>query len=754
MAITQTSCSNCGKPVSRGEPCPHCGEDLVGLDDVTVQPGDTCTFEVDGDALGLEAELVEVSVAIIDEWADLLSRNVFTAQLIGCVPLEGEADDLTEKAEEEWFLVEELKEELPQGFEEASGVEDLPVRFPIGQKNLGEGEVLLYRNNAGVSLAELVALANRRLTIRHVADIFAGILESVQSLHEHGFVHAYLNPELIRIRVRGTQLGVPLAAEEDEGRSEIGDLEDSGSIGDEDTSVETPEDEEESEAEEDDEGGDEWGSSQYDETKPHAPLRVRMAEVESEEISEIQEGHSLGEETSGVNEEGMSGENWIRRLGIASSEVETNSGGAAMSVGQGEKELLPVDREGHELEAVFDSTAGLFPHDEVPRDLEVIPGFSPPEMYTRGGPGIAPASDVFGVGSVLYYLVSGRIPPVSVYTRHSPAIPARSFRPDFPPGLGPVIKRATRPDPEMRYPDVESLRGGFRNALEAIEDRTPEKREEVPTMFLAVDRHTGIAKRERNPVNQDNTFKGSSENGEFSLVVVADGVSTASYGSGEIASRLLIEVAEEVWNDILPAYLMDEPVGEIETVEHILEEANERIVEYVNERHKPFSGSAHEVMGTTGLVALYHRGRVTLGAVGDSRGYLQRGPGLEQITIDHNLWTLSILEGLSADDALAMSRGDALARCLGTFQLDEGELHPVPPGLDIFQFPVASGDTLLLTTDGLIDFAGGNIISAEENILATLLAEPDPALACLELILLANRGGGGDNIGLGVARFE
>ncbi|MFB6373524.1 MAG: hypothetical protein ABEN55_10510, partial [Bradymonadaceae bacterium] len=64
-------------------------------------------------------------------------------------------------------------------------------------------------------------------------------------------------------------------------------------------------------------------------------------------------------------------------------------------------------------------------------------------------------------------------------------------------------------------------------------------------------------------------------------------------------------------------------------------------------------------MGTTGLVALYHRGRVTLASIGDSRGYLQRGPGLEQLTIDHNLWTLSILEGLPADEALSMPRGDA-----------------------------------------------------------------------------------------------
>lgn len=158
-------------------------------------------------------------------------------------------------------------------------------------------------------------------------------------------------------------------------------------------------------------------------------------------------------------------------------------------------------------------------------------------------------------------------------------------------------------------------------------------------------------------------------------------------------------------------------------------------------------------MGSTALVAVIFDGLVTLGSLGDSRVYLQRDGSLEQMTIDHNLWTLSILEGLAADSALAMPHGDALARCLGTFIIEQGKLTAVDPQPDLFRFRVIGGDTLLFTTDGLVDFGGANLIASEDNILAVLLAEPDPALACLELILLANRGGGGDNIGLSIARF-
>ena len=736
---------------------------MTGENPAVIELGETYTFGVEPERFGLAGDELEVTVEIEDEWADLLSRTVFTAEVVECrvTGAEGEGAELSGRLDDRWMLVEELEHEYPRGLEELPSEGFSSLRRPLGGRTVEDSTVLLYRNDAGVSLAELSALADGELGVRQVADIFSAVLEGVSQLHSAGILHLYLNPDLIRVRVADTHVGVPLADMRDE-VSEASDLAETSSLGEEDTSVETPEAETEPEPDsQQDQRESSWGSSRYDETKPQMPLRVKMSEIDSDELPSIaEESSSLGEETTGVNEEGMSGNNWIREFGI-SPESHENRGeeseegrGASAEVGRESTGTLPSEREGLELEVVFDAISGLYSVDEIPGEVEIVPGFSAPEAYSRGGAALEEASDIFSLGMVLYYLISGRIPPASVYTRHAPAIPERNFRPDFPPGLGPVVKRATRPDAEMRYPDAEALRAGFESALEAIDDRTPSNREVMPGMTVAVDRHTGIAKRQRSPVNQDNVFKGTSEDGQFGLIVVADGVSTASYGSGEIASRLLIEAAEEAWNDVLPAYLMEETIDEGVIVGNILVDGNERIIEYVNERHTPFSGSAHEVMGTTGLVALYHRGQITLAAVGDSRGYLQRGPGLEQLTIDHNLWTLSILQGLPADEALSMPRGDALARCLGTFEMDDGYLEPKPPGFDIFQFPVSRGDTLLLTTDGLVDFAGANVISSEENILATLLAEPDPALACLELILLANRGGGGDNIGVSVAKFE
>ena len=76
--------------------------------------------------------------------------------------------------------------------------------------------------------------------------------------------------------------------------------------------------------------------------------------------------------------------------------------------------------------------------------------------------------------------------------------------------------------------------------------------------------------------------------------------------------------------------------------------------------------------------------------------------------------------------------------------------NSAPPLYDLYTFNLIPGDHVLLTTDGLLDYASQDIHDAEAVIARTILHVPNPALACLELILAANRGGGGDNIGVGL----
>ncbi len=753
MTMTDNMCPNCGTTVYDRDICPSCGADILDGPPKAVGIGEEFTFEVSAEDMAFELEDVELDepprleleLELCRRWSDRPDRTTFAARPRRLAPVDKSFDldlavaDLVDT----WYLVEDLGQReatfsLPQN------MRDHAIRFrtPIGESSTREGrQLLLYRNREGITLEQFVELQNGALTFPQVKTIFEALLEAVSDLHGCGYRHLRLAPSRIRIAEAEHEHGIPESL-----------LEPAPSTSESTHAVEVNIHEEPS---------SEWEFEHTDETQPQDISSLRDPDSTVDDLEPVDPDESSSDSPdSGQTEAVGSSGHWLESLDTQPSP----SGGAVsaqMPREKAEYDVEPawvsIECESHELdldvEIIFEAVDGVVEPDAEAEDLSGFEGYAPPELYRRTVETFEPLIDVFSLGSLLYFMIAGRCPPTSVYTRHTPALPARNFRLAFPPGCDPVIKRSTRPDPESRYPDLASMANAFEEAAERIEQRHTDD-VEPPRIEGAVERHIGIGKREQNPVNQDDVFRRTSRDGRLALMVVADGVSTATYGSGDIASAMVVREAEDVWDELIASYVQNEPICPFERVDDVIQRANECIVDYVNEHHTPFSGSPHEVMGTTALVALYHEGRVTLASVGDSRTYLQRGPGLEQLTIDHNLWTLSILNGMSADDSLSMPQGDALARCVGTFEIQNGTLRPTPPGADVVQFPIDAGDKLLLTTDGLIDFAGGNIETSEENILATLLSEPNPDLACLELVLLANRGGGGDNIGVGIADFE
>jgi protein phosphatase len=709
MELAKRTCPHCGKLTAGGSQCDHCGKPLESSEKQQPWLKEGTAFEValSGSALGLSGVDGDFTVELLcqEAWETFEDRRVFLA-----IPVEitGEAaeelsDDQRDAALELSFVVEEETQDEQIDNEETVTAFEGITRRPIYRNKRGDSRrVSVFKNDAGLALDEVMEVVASDLNPAQVKGVFLSILDAVEKLHTAGYLHLRLTPWTIRVKDDTDEAGLPLDFLSDS-------LAGAQSSADRTTEV----------LEETTAGSglhDATGLSEY--TEEDGPFEAEFGSDSGEDNEFLDHAQSTGELYVADTTQPPS----------EASEVET-------------------------LSVLFDSVDGYFPSDADFDRVPVIMGFSPPELVGPARADISEACDIFNLGLVLYFLIAGELPPVSVYTRHLPAVPARNLRPDFPPGLQSVISRATRPNPEDRYPNVDEFREDFLEACEVMDVRLDAESTGPRRTKIAVDRHVGIAKGQRNPTNQDNVFAASSDDGRFSLVVVADGVSTATYGSGDLASEVLAEEAENAWEEILPTYLMDEEMDAPNIIRDILARANQRIVDYVNENHSPFHGGPHEVMGTTSLVAIVEDEFVTLGALGDSRVYLQRGASFEQMTVDHNLWTLSILEGMSADSALAMPHGDALARCLGTFVVEDGTLVAVAPEPDLFRFRVTSGDTLLLTTDGLVDFAGANAIAAEDNILNVLLSEPNPALACLELILLANRGGGGDNIGVGIVKF-
>ena len=791
MSSNETECPSCGHMSQDSEWCDNCGAPLEAEATASskdspsahppkkewLEPGDTLTVACDLARLGEEGQFGPGRALLEIELLDLVEsssvRHICRARVQNIIEYDGEvAKDVLELAlKNTFFSLEELGALLGTRGESLPPELSSLVRVPVGESEHNEHLVRLFREDGSATLEEYLFNAQGQIDYTQVKQVFNSLLDLVESLHARGYIYLRLSPWTLRVKT--THPILDPRAMRNEG--EITEVEDEELPSD--TDVASPE-ELGLDAEFEDPAArtgnlaadDEAGEGEVASEEDHADA----TEQDAEEPQEIPAERPLSDALSGTDafEDEDDEDDLADADEGAEADVHETSNPLHDALDHLEEPLSEDTSPGFPgLEydadalsepfvqgierALLDGGFRFYRAGQDYQEVPVVVGFSPPEMFGRSRAEIGTHCDIFSLGMLLYFLISGELPPTSIYTRHIPAIPSRHFRPDFPMGLQTIINRATRPSPNERYADVASMRDSFERACELIEQRLEAMQvQKPPRIDQAVERHIGIAKRLRNPVNQDNVFGAKSPDSRFSLLVVADGVSTASFGSGDLASQQLTDVAIERWPSILERYMGDDPnFDEFQIIYELMCEANQRIIDYVNLNHFPFNGTPHEVMGTTALVAIINNGLVTLGALGDSRAYLQRGTSFEQVTIDHNLWTLSILDGSNADNALSLPHGDALARCLGTFKVKDHKLDVYNPAPDFFRFPVMSGDTLLMTTDGLIDFGGANTLASEDNILSILLAENNPALACLELILLANRGGGGDNIGMALAKF-
>jgi protein phosphatase len=399
-------------------------------------------------------------------------------------------------------------------------------------------------------------------------------------------------------------------------------------------------------------------------------------------------------------------------------------------------------------------TGGLYRADVLPARLSTIRGYTAPEIYTSDRarpPGTA--ADIFSLAMVAYFLVTRRDPPVGMHSSFMPALRVRDLEPTFPLEFARFFSAAACAEPDTRLGSIQELR----SILLHCHGRTQAPSPLADTLLFSVasETHTGIYKRLHNPTNQDVVFSACRPDHQLALLAVADGISTASMGSGDIASGLAGRRIQEAWDELLENPHALEHKGAAHWLTRLLNNINGDIVDWLNERFAPFAGDPALTMGTTCVLLLAWRGSAHVVSVGDSRAYLIRDRFMERITRDHNLMTLGIARGLDADNALMMPERDALARCVGVFDLlPDGFLQAVPPEPDHYAFVLQTGDRVLLCSDGLTDFAGASEDASELAILNALQNEPQPEIALLDLVQLANKGGGGDNIGAALLAAE
>src|SRR5690348_14143899 len=201
------------------------------------------------------------------------------------------------------------------------------------------------------------------------------------------------------------------------------------------------------------------------------------------------------------------------------------------------------------------------------------------------------------------------------------------------------------------------------------------------------------------------------------LFAVADGIGGAQ--AGELASSLAAAAVLDDSND-------GQGDGR-QRVDELIQEANRRIYQRQSE------DAALSGMGTTMTVAYVDDGHVWIGHVGDSRAYVVRDGGLDQLTEDHSLVAELVRSGrLSPEEAETHPQRSVVTRALGT-----------DPDVDVDTFSIAArpGDLFMLCSDGLTSMV------SDDGILEEISRNRgDLRAAAKALVRAANKGGGEDNI--------
>ncbi|MBN8626212.1 MAG: serine/threonine-protein phosphatase [Planctomycetes bacterium] len=209
------------------------------------------------------------------------------------------------------------------------------------------------------------------------------------------------------------------------------------------------------------------------------------------------------------------------------------------------------------------------------------------------------------------------------------------------------------------------------------------------------------------------------------LFMVADGM--GRHAAGELASKISC--------DTVPLEYFKRPAGPPPTALHAaLEEGNRRIFQRA-EQNPDFKG-----MGTTTSVLVLMPQGAMCGHVGDSRVYRLRGNRLEQLTFDHSVvWEMRAAAKQTGTEIPGYVPKNYITRSLG---------HDPSVKIDLEgPFPLATGDTFLICSDGL----SGQV---EDDEMACLLGCLSPAEAVQTFVDLANLRGGPDNITVVVAKVK
>jgi serine/threonine protein phosphatase PrpC len=217
--------------------------------------------------------------------------------------------------------------------------------------------------------------------------------------------------------------------------------------------------------------------------------------------------------------------------------------------------------------------------------------------------------------------------------------------------------------------------------------------------------------------------------GNNCALVVCDGVSMSPDADEAAASAVKATL------DAISEGLAEPEIVAVELLRSAIQRAGEAVTELGKRR--PESPS------TTLVAALLVGNQLSIGWIGDSRGYWLNGNEARQLTCDHS-WQNSAAAQQAGAEAQKAANAHALTRWVGADALD---LQP-----EMMQQEVKSGGLLLLCSDGL-----WNYTTDTKDMAALVSGANNPGASALEisreLVEFARNKGGHDNITAVVLRY-
>jgi protein phosphatase len=167
-------------------------------------------------------------------------------------------------------------------------------------------------------------------------------------------------------------------------------------------------------------------------------------------------------------------------------------------------------------------------------------------------------------------------------------------------------------------------------------------------------------------------------------MLIADGM--GGHNAGEVASAMLVDQIKYAWGKVS----ITKQASWLTWITEQLNTANLNILKQAK------NTVGQQGMGTTGVLMVIENNKCHIGWVGDSRAYTLKNNNLVQETIDHTMLQELVNKGaISAETAKNANTKNLLSQAIGVREKIV---------IDTATIAIESGDTIMLSTDGLHDY--------------------------------------------------